>query len=159
MWQWPQVQALLRRRRADSSLTNTPCKNGTDMPPAPDEHDFPLSANGPAYTSEQQRHGVPLSYVGGKLGTAIKELHRYALHHPHELDALQAPMYYLLVAHLGLHNMLGKANDHSLTKRLLGSSADELQVWLRLIEREGDVNGLAGLGPGDADAEERRQNG
>ena len=75
MWQWPQVQALLRRRRADSSLTNTACKNGTDMPPAPDEHDFPLSANGPAYTSEQQRHGVPLSYVGEKLGTAIKELH------------------------------------------------------------------------------------
>jgi hypothetical protein len=128
------------------------------MPPAPDEHDFPLSANGSAYTSEQQPHGVPLSYVGEKLGTAIKELHRYALHHPHDRGALQASMYYLLVAHLGLHNMLGKAN-HSLTKRLSGSSADDLQVWRRRIERKGDVNGLAGLGPGDANAKERRQNG
>lgn len=122
------------------------------MPPAPDEHDFPLSANGPAYTSEQQRYGVPLSYVGEKLGSAIEELHRYARRHPDELDALQGPMYYLLVAHLGQHNMLGKANDRSLTTRLLGASGDELQAWLRLIEREGDVNGLAGLAPGDADA-------
>jgi hypothetical protein len=70
--------------------------------------------------------------------SAIKELHRYALHHPHELDALLASMFYLLVGHLGPHNMLGKAN-RSLTKRLLGSSADESQVWLRLIECEGDV--------------------
>ena len=122
------------------------------MPPAPDEHDFPLSANGPAYTSEQQRYGVPLSYVGEKRGSAIEELHRYARRHPDELDALQGPMYYLLVAHLGLHNMLGKANDRALTTRLLGASGDELQAWLRLIEREGDVNGLAGLAPGDADA-------
>lgn len=121
------------------------------MPPASDEHNFPLSANGPAYTSEEQRHGVPLSYVGEKLGTAIEELHRYALRHPHELDALHVPMYYLLVAHLGLHNMLGKANDHSLTKRLLRASGNELQAWLGLIEREGDVNGLAVLVPGDAD--------
>jgi len=134
---------MLRRRRTDGSLN--------DMSPAPDEHDLPLSANGPAYTSEQQRHGVPLSYVGEKLGSAIEELHRYAQSHPNELDALQLPMYFLLVAHLGLHSMLGKANDRSLTKRLLGSSADELQVWLRLVEREGDVNGLAGLGPSDAD--------
>jgi hypothetical protein len=104
---------MLRRRRADGSPTNMRCENGTYMPPTLDEHDFPLSANGPAYTSEQQRHGVPLSYVGEKLDRAIEELHRYALHHPLELDALQAPMYYLLVAHLGLHNMLGKANDRT----------------------------------------------
>ena len=121
------------------------CENCADMPQAPDDHDFPLSANGPAYTSEQQRYGVPLSYVGEKLGTAIEELHRYALHRPDEREDLQAPMYYLLVAHLGLHNMLGKANDRSLPRRLLECSTDELQGWLRLIEREGDVNGLADL--------------
>lgn len=104
-----------------------------------------LNANGPAYTTQQERHGVPLSYVGEKLGTAIEELHRYAQSRPGEREGLQAPMYYLLVAHLGLHNMLGKANDHSLAARLLNSSIAGLQAWLRLIEREGDVKGLAGL--------------
>ena len=34
--------------------------------------DFPLNANGPAYTARQERHGVPLAYVGGKLGNAIE---------------------------------------------------------------------------------------
>lgn len=56
-------------------------------------------------------------------------------------------MYYLLVAHLGLHNLLGKANDRSLTKRLLHGGAEELQTWLRLVEREGDVEGLAACTP------------
>jgi len=88
---------------------------------------------------------VPLSYVGEKLGSAIEELHRYALRHPQARDDLQAPMYYLLVAHLALHDMLGKANDQSLTKRLLNGGVEELQTWLRLVEREGDVKGLAGL--------------
>ena len=110
--------------------------------------DFDLRANGPAYTTGQQRHGVPLTYVGEKLGSAIEKLHRYALRHPQEIEDLQAPMYYLLVAHLGLHNMLGKANDHSLTKRLLRGSATDMQTWLRLVEREGDVEGLAGLQSG-----------
>ncbi|CAE6874101.1 hypothetical protein R69746_08650 [Paraburkholderia aspalathi] len=55
-------------------------------------------------------------------------------------------MYYLLVAHLGLHNMLGKANDHTLADRLLNGSSQHLETWLRLVDREGDVRGLAELG-------------
>lgn len=54
-------------------------------------------------------------------------------------------MYFLLVAHLGLHNMLAKANDRSLAARLLNASDDELRAWLALTQREGDVAGLAGL--------------
>ncbi|MEO8922558.1 MAG: hypothetical protein ABI330_06980 [Caldimonas sp.] len=54
-------------------------------------------------------------------------------------------MYYLLVAHLGLHNMLGKANDRSLAQRLLTGSGEDLRAWLRLVAREGDVQGLAEL--------------
>ncbi|CAD6563386.1 hypothetical protein LMG24235_08630 [Paraburkholderia sabiae] len=54
-------------------------------------------------------------------------------------------MYYLLVAHLGLHNMLAKANDLGLVDRLLDGSSDNLTRWLRLIEREGDVQGIADL--------------
>ena len=54
-------------------------------------------------------------------------------------------MYYMLVAHLGLHNMLAKANDRSLTTRLLEASEAELRSWLSVIEREGDVAGLADL--------------
>ncbi|SDR63021.1 hypothetical protein SAMN05445850_8573 [Paraburkholderia tuberum] len=41
--------------------------------------------------------------------------------------------------------MLGKANDHTLTDRLLNGSSQNLETWLRLVDREGDVHGLAGL--------------
>jgi hypothetical protein len=54
-------------------------------------------------------------------------------------------MYHLLVAYLGLYNMLGKANDLTLTDRLLDGSSQNLETWLRLVDREGDVHGLAGL--------------
>jgi hypothetical protein len=107
--------------------------------------DLPLNANGPAYTTRQDRAGVPLSYVGEKLRFAIEDLYRHAQGCQHERVALLRAMYYLLVAYLGLNNMLGKANDLSLTDRLLEGSARDLERWLQLVEREGDVHGLAGL--------------
>jgi hypothetical protein len=109
------------------------------------DDDLPLDANGPAYTSRQERDGVPLSYVAEKLARAVEELHRYARGHPDQRGELTASMYFLLVAHLGLHNMLAKANDRSLITRLLDASDGELKAWLALIEREGDVAGLADL--------------
>ncbi len=110
----------------------------------PDD-DMPLDANGPAYTVPQSRHGVPLEYVGDKLARAIEELNSYARKHPQQRPEVHGPMYYLLVAHLDLHNMLAKANDRSLPTRLLAASTEELDAWLAVIEREGDVAGLAGL--------------
>ncbi|KVZ30835.1 hypothetical protein [Burkholderia ubonensis] len=107
--------------------------------------DLPLNANGPAYTSQQDRHGVPLSYVGEKLSRAIEDLHRHAQRCQGGRDDLRGAMYRLLVAYLGLHNMLGKANDRTLTDRLLDGSSQNLETWLRLVDREGDVRGLAGL--------------
>lgn len=119
------------------------------MPQESNEPDLPLNANGPAYTLRQDRDGVPLSYVGEKLGRAIEELHRDAQRCRGEREELRSAMYYLLVAHLGLHNMLGKANDHTLADRLLNGSSQNLQTWLHLVEREGDVRGLAQLDDGD----------
>ena len=52
-------------------------------------------------------------------------------------------MYHQLIAYLGLHNMLGAAGDRSLTPRLFAGSSAELDAWLRLVEREGDVLGIA----------------
>jgi len=121
------------------------------MPDDPDDLGLPLNANGPAYTSRQARHGVPLDYVAEKLGTAIEDLHRYGRHHPTAREELMPAMYHLLVAYLGLHNMLGAANDHQLAPRLFGSSAAELDAWLRLVSRQGDVLGLA-----DADGNTQR---
>lgn len=109
------------------------------------DDEIPLEANGPAYSSRQARHGVPLTYVGEKLARAVEELHHYARSHPDRRDGLIAPMYFLLVAHLGLHNMLAKANDRSLAGRMLEASDEQLKAWLALIEREGDVTGLADL--------------
>lgn len=105
--------------------------------------DLPLSSNGPAYTIQQAREGVPLSYVGGKLANAIEELNSHARRHPEQRDGLLAAMHYSLVAYLGLHNMLAKANDRTLAPRILSASREELDRWLALVEREGDVQGLA----------------
>lgn len=110
--------------------------------------DFPLSANGPAYTKTEGRHGVPLEYVGDKLGTAIEEINRVARRHPPLRRELAAPMHYAVVAFLGLHNMLGKANDRTLVDRLLDATPDELDAWIALVLRDGDVAGLAGLAAG-----------
>ncbi|MBB5503598.1 hypothetical protein HDG37_007840 [Paraburkholderia sp. MM5384-R2] len=95
--------------------------------------DLPWNANGPAYTSRQDRHGVPLSYVSEKLSRAIGDLHRLAQRCQSGRDDLRSAMYHLLVAYLGLRNMLGKANDHTLTHRLLDGSSQNSKrgcVWL-----------------------------
>jgi hypothetical protein len=110
------------------------------MPEPGDAEDFPLDANGPAYTASQQRHGVPLDYVGGKLASAIEDLHRFAINHPEYRRELIAPMYHSIVAYLALHNMLAKANDRSLVPRLLDASTDELHNWLAFVRREGNVS-------------------
>lgn len=120
-----------------------------DMSHESEDTGLPLNANGPAYTIHQDRYGVPLVYVAEKLDSAIEELHRHGRQHPAARDGLLPAMYYLLVAHLGLHNMLGKANDRSLAARLLNGSSEELHVWLQLVAREGDVHGLAELDCGD----------
>ena len=118
------------------------------MPHESTNPELPWNANGPAYTMRQDRHGVPLSYVGEKLACAIEDLHRHAQRHPDDRDDMRSAMYHLLVAYLGLHNMLGKANDRTLTDRVLNGSSQHLETWLRLVGREGDVRGLAEL---DAD--------
>jgi hypothetical protein len=110
------------------------------MSQIPDDADLPLNANGPAYTSRQDRDGIPLSYVGEKLGLAIADLHRHARCCQGDRDDLRCTIY------LGLHNMLGKANDRTLVDRLLDGSSEKLDTWLRLVEQEGDVHGLAELG-------------
>ena len=69
-----------------------------------DDQYLPLESNGPAYTKSEERHGVPLNYVGQKLRCAIEELNRVARQHPELQPELRATMHYLLVAHLGLHN-------------------------------------------------------
>lgn len=107
--------------------------------------DLPLSSNGPAYTIQQAREGVPLSYVGEKLTHAIEELNRHARRHPEQRDGLLAAMHYSLVAYLGLHNMLAKANDRTLAARMLSANREELERWLELVRREGDVQGLANV--------------
>jgi hypothetical protein len=118
------------------------------MPDKPDDLGLPLNANGPAYTTSEARHGVPLDYVAEKLGSAIADLHRYGRQHPTAREDLMPAMYHLLVAYLGLHNMLAAANDHTLAPRLFANSTDELDAWLRLVSRQGDVLGLGDVGGG-----------
>lgn len=101
-----------------------------------------LSANGPAYEKGEERHGVPLDYVADKLGNAILELHSFARNNPDLADDLHGTMYYQLVAFLALNNMLGAANDRALTGRLLGSTRVEVERWINLVHRQGDVSGI-----------------
>ena len=117
-----------------------------NVPKEPEDPTYSLNANGPAYTSRQDRHGVPLDYVAEKLNSAIQELHRLGQQHPTARDAALPTMYFMLVAYLGLNNMLGKASDRKLASRLLTGSTKKLREWLDLVAREGDVQGLASLG-------------
>jgi hypothetical protein len=103
---------------------------------------IPLSANGPAYEKGEERHGIPLDYVADKLGNAILELHSFALSNPDLAGGLHGAMYYQLVAFLALNNMLGAANDRSLTARLFGSTRVEVERWINLVHRQGDVSGI-----------------
>lgn len=122
-----------------------------DPPPgeSPDDAHLPLSANGEAYTMREARHGVPLDYVAEKLASGITSLHGMGRLHTEQREALLPTMHYLLVAHLGLHNLLGKADDRTLATRLLEGDAESLDEWLAWTAREGGVNGLASL---DAEA-------
>lgn len=126
-----------------------------DVPHEPEDSGLPLNANGPAYTSRQDRHGVPLDYVAEKLTSAIEELHGFEKLHADDRAALLPAMYYMLVAHLGLHNMLSKANDRTLAPRLLSGSSKELHAWLHVVAREGDVRGLATLDSDDSNNQPR----
>lgn len=88
-------------------------------------------------------YGVPLDHVAEKLGSAIEELHRFGQDHADDRAGLLPAMHYALVAHLGLHNMQGKAGDRTLASRLLNGSSKELYAWLQVISREGDVGSLS----------------
>lgn len=103
---------------------------------------IPISANGPAYEKGEKRHGIPLDYVADKLGNAILELHTFSSANRALVSELHGTMYYQLVAFLALNNMLGAANDRTLTDRLLGSTRAELERWIDLVHRQGDVSGI-----------------
>lgn len=122
-----------------------------DASEEPKDSSLLLNANGPAYTSHQDRYGVPLDHAAEKLASAIEGLHRFGQDHAGSRAALLPTMHYALVAHLGLHNMLGKAGDRTLASRLLNGSSKELHAWLQVICREGDVRGLATLNADDSD--------
>lgn len=111
-----------------------------------DDINLPLHSNGAAYTKSEERYGVPLDYVGEKLGHAMEELNRVSRLNPNLRPELTSTMHYLAVAHLGLHNMLAKANDRSLVDRLLGMTSDELERWIEMTTQHGDVEGTAGIG-------------
>lgn len=124
----------------------------TDLPEItsvyPDEPEFPevpLSANGSAYTRREDRHGVPLEYVGEKLASAIEQIHSLACRNPERVTELVPAMYYALVSYLALHNMLAKANDRGLPERLLSSDSEELTAWLSFVRDQGGVLGAEAL--------------
>jgi sugar phosphate isomerase/epimerase len=119
--------------------------------------------NGPAYVKGQKRTGPPLGYVGDKLRHSLQLAHslyqeiRESV--PDDLpqpegargtsystkeDGLVGPAYeafsYQLTAFLALYNMLG-LDDNRLANRLLRSSYEEFDTWLRRIIREGSVTG------------------
>jgi hypothetical protein len=108
------------------------------------DDEFPLDANGPAYTSRQEREGVPLAYVAEKLGRAIEELHRYARSHSDRHGDLLASMtcWWRIWA---CTTCWPRPTTGRWAARLLNTSEDELRTWLALIEREGDFAGLTGL--------------
>ena len=108
--------------------------------------------NGPAYQIQQARVGPPLEYVAQKLGAALGDLHRaaQAAGSPKGTDEgasglgrdLRLAFLHALVAYLALGNMLALAEDPgALTERLLRSTREEFDAWLRHVEQGSSVTG------------------
>jgi hypothetical protein len=133
----------------------------------PNAHNLP-SSNGPAYTTEEQRAGPPLTYVSEKIRAALCAARSCArniqTHVPENLghpthptidireDFLAAPaheaVHYSATAFLALNNMLGAAHGHpSLAEWLVGKTDEEFRLWLEAIEQHGCVRGLADIEP------------
>lgn len=104
---------------------------------------IPTKANGSAYEKEERRLGVPLDYVGDKLGNAILEMNELARRQPDLKNELHRAMHYQLLAFLALNNMLGAGNDPDLTERFLNFEREDAERWIDLVHRQGDVSGLA----------------
>ncbi|SRR5258706_4441949 len=103
---------------------------------------LPISSNGPAYTAREVRQGIPLDYLSEKLAHAIHETHSLARRFPQMLTELVPVMRYRIKTFLALHNMLGAANDMRLPERLLTSSRENLDNWITVVVRQGDVLGI-----------------
>jgi hypothetical protein len=105
--------------------------------------ELPISSNGPAYVTREVRKGIPLDYLSEKLSHAIRETHSLAQRFPQMLTDLVPVMHYQITTLLALHSMLGAANDARLPERLLGSSRQNLENWLDIVARQGDVLGIS----------------
>src|SRR5688500_6864598 len=105
--------------------------------------------NGPAYQTQQTRVGPPLEYVAQKLSTALGDLHRAAQAAGAAGEGtsdvsrdLRLAFLHALVAYLALGDMLALAEDPgALTERLLESTREEFDAWLRHVELGSSVTG------------------
>lgn len=108
---------------------------------------LPLLANAGAETATEHRHGVPLRRIAHQIASGIKALHTAAVVQQDGRAGHLIAFRRMLLAYLGLYNMLGAAADPSLAQRLLAGSRDDLECWLRAVALEGDVLGTAALEP------------
>lgn len=106
---------------------------------------LPLLANAGAEVATELRHGVPLRRIAHQVASGIKALHALSADGRHFGPELRAAFRRMLLAYLGLFNMLSAAADPSLPQRLLSGNREELDCWLRAVALEGDVLGTAGL--------------
>lgn len=102
-----------------------------------------MSSNGAAYTTQEVRQGVPLSYVSEKLVHAIEDTHAVGQAFPEARKRLAHVMYSQSKAFLALHNLLGAANAPGLPERLLEMDRRELDKWIAAVITHGDLLGIA----------------
>lgn len=108
---------------------------------------LPLLANAGAEAATELRHGVPLKRIAHQVASGIRALHTAAVVQQDGRAGHLIAFRRMLLAYLGLYNMLGAATDASLARRLLTARREELECWLRAVALEGDVLGMAGLEP------------
>lgn len=111
-----------------------------------DIDDLYVPPNADGYERREVRDGMPLEYVGEKLGRAVRAVHqqsRRARHgvEPVQADSSDAAFYYTVTAFVALYNMLGLVADPDRIAQLLDLDEHEFDAWAENVEQQGSVTG------------------
>lgn len=110
-----------------------------------DDDDLYRGPNDNAYEKKEVRVGPPLDYVAEKLRTSLEATH-YVLAGLRKASGGESLLFNArhaflsqLVSYLALNNLLALANDHNLSQRLEGYTAEQFKEWLVRIDQEGSL--------------------
>jgi hypothetical protein len=111
-----------------------------------DIDDIYVPPNADGYERREVRDGMPLEYVGEKLGLAVRAVHKQSRQSRQgEASSIDAASYgafhYTVTAFVALYNMLGLVAEPDRIAQLLELDEDDFDAWVGNVEQQGSVTG------------------